>query len=174
MALTTSHAPPPTPNRSLDASLRDYLETNDDVVTHITKPVKMAHIPALIGQSEQPIVFEDIVEKPGFRLADILVKHRHLQARALGVPRDQYLKTLAYRLRKPPRGFVHVKDGPVKEVKMKGKDVDWTKLPVPIPSEKETRPYVTAMNIVVDLERMADHATNISQRVTYIVTGKRN
>ena len=28
--------------------------------------------------------------------------------------------------------------------------------------------------IIRHLERMADHATNISQRVTYIVTGKRN
>lgn len=166
MALTTSHAPPPAPNKPLDTNLRDYLETNDDVVTHITKPVTMAHIPALIGQSEAPIVFENIVEKPGFRLTDILVKHRPLQARALGVPRDQYLKTLAYRLRKPPRGFISVKDGPVKEVKAKGKDVDWTQLPVPIPSDRETAPYVTAMNIVVDPETGFYNSSHAGTTVT--------
>jgi 2,5-furandicarboxylate decarboxylase 1 len=174
MALTVSHAPPATPNKALDADLRGYLDTNDDVVTHITKPVSLEHVPALIGQSEQPILFENITEKPGFRVLDILVKHRHLQARALGVPREQYLKTLAYRLRKPPRGFVEVKDGPVKEKKFKGKDVDWTKLPVPTPSEKETRPYVTAMNIVRDPETgfyNSSHAgTNVVDRNTGLMS----
>jgi phosphate transport system protein len=35
-------------------------------------------------------------------------------------------------------------------------------------------PIVLLGLIIRNLERMADHATNISQRVTYIVTGKRN
>jgi phosphate transport system protein len=35
-------------------------------------------------------------------------------------------------------------------------------------------PVVLFGLIIRNLERMADHATNISQRVTYIVTGKRN
>jgi phosphate transport system protein len=35
-------------------------------------------------------------------------------------------------------------------------------------------PVVLLGLIIRTLERMADHATNISQRVTYIVTGKRN
>ncbi|NJL53519.1 MAG: phosphate signaling complex protein PhoU [Hydrococcus sp. SU_1_0] len=35
-------------------------------------------------------------------------------------------------------------------------------------------PVVLLGLIIRNLERMADHATNISQRVTYIVTGKRN
>jgi phosphate transport system protein len=35
-------------------------------------------------------------------------------------------------------------------------------------------PSVLLGLIIRNLERMADHATNISQRVTYIVTGKRN
>ena len=47
---------------------------------------------------------------------DILLKHRNLQARALGVTEDEYLKTLAYRLRQPPRGFKTVDAGPVQEV----------------------------------------------------------
>ncbi len=171
MALTVSHAPPPAPNRALDADLRGYLETNEDVLTRITKPVSMEHIPALIGQSEQPILFENIKEKPDFALLDILVKHRHLQARALGVPREDYLKTLAYRLRMPPRGFVEVKDGPVKEVRQLGKEVDWTKLPVPIPSERETLPYVTAMNIVVDPETGFYNSSHAGTSVTGRNTG---
>ena len=109
---------PPATNRVLDASLRDYLKTNSDIVTRITKPVRMDDIGALSAQSDQPILFENIVEKPGFRLCDILVKHRPLHARALGVKREHYLRTLAYRLRLPPRVFTPVKTGPVKEVRL--------------------------------------------------------
>lgn len=137
-------------NRVLDASLRGYLETNSDVVTRITKPVRLDDIGALSAQSDQPILFENIVEKPGFRLTDILVKTRKTQARALGVGPENYLKTLAYRLRQPPRGFKPVKTGPVKEVVKLGADVDWTKLPIPFHKDKDTAPYVTAMNIIKD------------------------
>ena len=148
-----SHAAAPVAAvKPLDRDLRGYLETNADVVTRVSKPVSIEHIPALSAQSEQPILFESIVEKPGFRLCDILVKHRHLQARALGVPQEKYLSTLAYRLRKPPRAFRMVKDAPVKEVKRLGKDADWTRLPVPIHTDLETQPYVTAMTVAKDPE----------------------
>ena len=139
-------------NQGLDTSLRDYLETNADIVTRITKPVRMDDIGALSAQSEQPILFENIVEKPGFRLTDILVKHRPLQARALGVAQADYLKTLAYRLRQPPRGFKNVKTGPVKQVIKLGADADWTTLPIPFHKDKDTAPYLTAMNIIKDPE----------------------
>jgi len=150
--LSASHAAPAASAKPLDRDLRGYLATNADVVTRVAKPVDLEHIPALTAQSDRPILFENIRDRPGFRLCDILVKNRELQARALGVPRAEYLTTLAYRLRKPPRGFVQVKSGPVKEVKRLGKDADWTKLPVPIHSEAENVPYVTAMNLVKDPE----------------------
>ena len=139
-------------NRGVDASLREHLETNSDIVTRITKPVRMVDIGALSAQSDQPILFESIVEKPGFRLCDILVKNRRSQARALGVDPAVYLKTLAYRLRQPPRGFKNVKTGPVKEVVKLGGDADWNKLPIPFHKDKDASPYVTAMNIIKDPE----------------------
>jgi UbiD family decarboxylase len=132
--------------------LRGHLETNSDIVTCITKPVRMDDIGALSAQSDQPILFENIVEKPGFRLCDILVKNRRSQARALGVDPAVYLKTLAFRLRQPPRGFKNVKTGPVKEVVKLGGDADWTKLPIPFHKDKDASPYVTAMNIIKDPE----------------------
>src|SRR5438477_3871360 len=115
MALSVSHRPPP-PGRPLDASLRAFLESNADIVTRIGKPVRMDDIGALSAQSDQPILFENIVEKPGFRLCDILVKNRRSQARALATTPENYLRTLAYRLRQPPRGLKVVRTGPVKEV----------------------------------------------------------
>lgn len=139
-------------NRGLDASLRGHLETNADIVTRITKPVRMDDIGALSAQSDQPILFENIVGKPGFRLCDILVKDRRSQARAMGVDPTVYLKTLAYRLRQPPRGFKAVRSGPVKEVVQLGADADWTKLPIPFHKDKDVAPYVTAMNIIKDPE----------------------
>src|ERR1700758_4862996 len=125
MALSISHRPPPA-SRPLDASLRGYLASNADIVTRITKPVHLDDIGALSAQSEQPIVFENIVEKPGFRLSDILVKTRRAQARALGTTPENYLRTLAYRLRQPPRGFKMVKTGPVKETVKLHNEADWT------------------------------------------------
>ena len=165
--LSVSHAAPPyAPARPLDKDLRGYLASNADVVTRVTKPVSLEFIPALSAASQQPILFENIVEKPGFRLCDILVKHRDLQARALGVSREDYLRTLAYRLRRPPRGFVNVADGPVKEKKFTGSQVDWTRLPIPIHSEQETQPYVTAMNIVVDPETGFHNTSHAGTLVT--------
>src|SRR6202050_4816415 len=90
-----------TTNQVLDAPLRGYLETNADIVTRIAKPVRIDDIGALSAQSDMPIVFENIVEKPGFRLCDMFVKNRRAQARALGVAPENYLKTLAFRLRRP-------------------------------------------------------------------------
>lgn len=139
-------------NPPLDRDLRGYLDTNEDILTRITKPVSIDNIGALSAQSEGPILIENIIEYPGFRMCDILVKHRWSQCRALGVSKEQYLPTLAQRLRKAPRGFVDVETGPVKDVVFKGNDVDWTKLPAPIHSEDEGNPYISAMNIVRDPE----------------------
>jgi 2,5-furandicarboxylate decarboxylase 1 len=151
MALSVSHQPPP-PGKPVDASLRGFLASNSDIVTRIIKPVHMADIGALSAQSDQPIVFENIVEKPGFRLCDILVKTRRAQARALGTTPENYLRTLAYRLRQPPRGLKPVKSGPVKEVVKLHNEADWTELPIPFHKDKDSAPYVTAMNIIRDPE----------------------
>src|SRR5262245_3309670 len=151
MPFTLSDAAPSVAH-PLDKDLRSYLETNRDLVTRITKPVSIVDIGALSGQSDYPILFENIVEHPGFRLCDILVKNRTTQARALGVPREEYLKTLAYRLRQPPRGLVNVKTGPVKEVKWLAAEADLSKLPIAFHKEKDEYPYLTAMNIIRDPE----------------------
>ena len=149
--LPISHAPPSTDGpKSHD--LRGYIDDNADIVTFIDKPVSIDHVGALSAQSEGPIVFNHIEEFPDYRMCDILVKHRWSQCRALGVNEADYLRTLAYRLRQPARGFVNVETGPVKEVVYTGSDVDWTQLPVPIHSGQEVDPYITAMNIVRDPE----------------------
>ena len=92
----------------LDKDLRGWLATNRDIVTVIRKPVAIDDGPALIAQSHKPILFENLREYPGFRLCDMLVRHRWSQARALGVAPAEFLPTLAQRLRKPPRALLQV------------------------------------------------------------------
>src|SRR3974390_648286 len=127
MAIAVSPRPPPA-GKPLDASLRGYLAANADIVTRISKPVHMADIGALSAQSDQPILFENIVERPGFRLCDILVKNRRSAARSRGLTADGFLRPGAFRLGQPPRGLKNVRNGPVKEIRKIGADADWTLL----------------------------------------------
>jgi len=71
--------------------------------------------------------------------ADILVKHRDLQARALGVSREDYLRTLAYRCAAAAR-LVNVTDGRSRNASSPADKVDWTKLPIPITASRRRSP----------------------------------
>jgi len=152
MAQVRAEVPDGNAGQPLDKDLRAYLETNADIVTRITKQVNIDDIGALASQSEGPIVFDNIKEHPGFSVCDMMVKHRWSQCRALGVSADEYLPTLAQRLRKPPRGFVNVATGPVKDVVYTGDEVDWMKLPASLHSEHEDDPYMSPINIIKDPE----------------------
>lgn len=143
---------PPGASSLLDKDLRGYLASNKDIVIRIEKPVHLADIGALSAQSDLPVLFENIIERPGFRVCDMLVRNRMTQARALGVPAEDYLKVLAYRLRQPPRKLIEVKNGPVKEVKWLGGDADLDKLPIPMHKEADVYPYLSAMILVRDPE----------------------
>jgi 2,5-furandicarboxylate decarboxylase 1 len=137
---------------TIPQDLRGHLDRIADILTVVRKPVSIDQVGALSAESEWPILFENIIERPDFRLCDILVKNRESQARILNVPRDEWLKTLAFRLRQPPRGYKIVTDAPVQEVVTIGDEVDWLSLPAPIHSQHENTPYITAMNIVRDPE----------------------
>ena len=158
-------------NFALDKDLRGYLKTNEDVITVITKPVSIKNIGAISAQSENPILFENIIEKPGFRIIDILVKHRNLQARALGVSEDDYLKTLAYRLRQPPRGVVDVATGPIKEVIKTGADLDIRELPICYQSSVDPNPMMTCMSWVKDPDTGRYNTMNALTTITGPDTG---
>ena len=150
----------------LDKDLRGFLDTNKDVVTVITKPIKTEHIGAVAAQSDQPILFENIEGKPGFRVLDILIKNRNLQARALGVSEENYLSTLAYRIRQPPRGVITVKTSPVREVVLTGKGVDVRKLPICYHSDQDPNPMMTCMNWVKDPDTGHYNVTNAMTTIT--------
>lgn len=170
MAFSTSHLPPPS-GTPLPRSLREYLQLHGNSVITIRKEVKLDEIGALSAQADDPILFENIAGRPGFRLTDILVKNRTNQARALGVAREDYLRTLAYRLRLPPRPFKMVSSAPVKEVKWLGTDVDLGKLPIPFHKEVDTNPYITCTNVIRDPETGFYNSNNAGTTVTGPTTG---
>ena len=157
-------------NFQLDTDLRGYLKTNSDVVTVISKPVSERLVGALSAKSEKPILFENIVERPGYSVLDILLKHRNLQARALGVTEDEYLKTLAYRLRQPPRGFKTVDAGPVQEVVLTGSEVDLGKLPI-FKHSAENDPAIGTMVFIRDPETGFHNTMHCYTTITGTTTG---
>jgi len=132
--------------------LRSYLEANADVVTHIGRPVHLDDVGALAAQSDRPIVFENIIERPGFRLCDSLVKTRAMHGRTLGVAPEDFCKTLAARIRRPPRPTVVSERGPVKEVVLTGTEVDLGRLPVAYHTDRDDVPFLTGMCIIKDPE----------------------
>ena len=132
--------------------LRGYLEANADVVAHIIRPVHLDDVGALAAQSDRPIVFEQIIERPAFRLCDSLVKTRAMHGRVLGVAPEDFCKTLAARIRRPPRPTVVTESGPVKEVVLSGAEVNLGNLPVPYHTDRDDVPFLTGMCIVKDPE----------------------
>jgi len=73
-------APEPTQgqNFTVEKDLRSWLENNPDVVTVIKKPVSVKRFGALPAQIEGPIVLENIIGKPGYRMVDMLLKNRNV------------------------------------------------------------------------------------------------
>ena len=101
-------APEPTQGQhfTVEKDLRSWLENIPDVVTVIKKPVSVEQFGALPPQSEGPIVFENIIEKPGYRMVDMLLKTATYRPAPLASAEGNFLKTRSHRLRQPPRGII--------------------------------------------------------------------
>lgn len=93
------------------------------------------------------LIFENIEGYPGWRVAGGVYATRQHLALALGLPldasEDAIVKCYLERGEKQIKPRV-VASGPVKEVIIKGRDVDLSKLPVPLASELDAGPYLTA------------------------------
>lgn len=105
------------------------------------------------------LLFERIKGYPGWKIAAALFATRKLIAMALGVPEEKLLEKYASLEREsiPPRP---VKSGPVKEIVIKGADVDLRKLPIVTHSERDCGPYITiGVQFGKDLETGAGNAS---------------
>ncbi len=114
-------------------TLRTFLESIDNRMLHVREPVDpVSQIGYLCSESRGPLTFHNLTGFPGWRLTDILIKDRHGQAAALGLDDvKEVCPYLAGRMAAGRGRSVLVDDGPVKEVKRLGKDVDLHRLPIP-------------------------------------------
>lgn len=136
----------------MTADLRGLLEQHRDSVVRVTKEVELENVGALTGQSRETILFEKIKGYPGWRLVDLLFVNRRAQARVLGCDPAKVVSHLAKILEKGPTRHKVVNDGPVKEVKLLGGDIDLTKFPVVTHTDRDAGPYITSFNVVRDPE----------------------
>lgn len=101
-----------------------------------------------ISDTDGPaLLFENIKGFPGWTMAGGIFGSQKLIALALGLPIEADEEKIAKRYLECDQKQVKPKivpTGPVKEVILKGKDVDLSKLPVPIYSELDSGPYLTA------------------------------
>ncbi len=131
---------------------RDYLDSleRQGMLVRVTKEVSprfeiAAGIRKVSDTNGPTLLFENVAGHPGWRVAGGLFATPRLMAFALQTEENEdklmkrYLE-LGQQLIKP----VLVSSGPVKEVIMKGNDVDLTKLPVPTYCEHDAGPFLTA------------------------------
>ncbi len=93
------------------------------------------------------LLFENIRGYPGWKVAAGLYATPRLLAAAMGLPPDasngavteRYMACMGSRVEP-----ILVKDAPVKEVVLEGRDVDLTRLPVPVYSEWDSGPFLAA------------------------------
>jgi 2,5-furandicarboxylate decarboxylase 1 len=120
----------------------DTLESHGELA-RIARPVDpLTEMGALLYQSrEKALFFEHLTGFPGWRSLGNGPANLRQAALAFGVPMEDMVPTLAARMdeRVPVE---HVATGPVKEVVLKGDDVDLTRLPVHVAGTRDVGPVM--------------------------------
>ena len=105
----------------------------------------------LFGETEHPLIFENVRGYPGWQVCGELATTRAAQALALQVERSQVVPELARRMQSAVLPGRSVNTGPVKERILTGRDLDLRKLPVVVHSQEDGGPYIgSAMCVTKD------------------------
>ncbi len=150
-------------------TLRSFLESIDNRVLHIRDEVEpITQVGYLCSESTGPLMFHNLKGFPGWRLTDILIKDRYGQAAALGVADvKEVCPFLARQMSKGKGGSVMVDDGPVKEVRMLGNDVNLHSLPIPVHSHGDAGRYLgSGVTITKDPETGIRNESIIRMQLT--------
>jgi 2,5-furandicarboxylate decarboxylase 1 len=129
--------------------MRDFLEQaaqSGDLVT-IDKPVSTKFELANVANAlpDKPILFNQIIGHPGWRVCANPCADRRYFSMALGVPVDQLIHHLAHALENPSRPPL-VTDAPCQEVVVE--DVDLNDLPILLHLAQDAGHYI-ASNVVI-------------------------
>ncbi|MFH0914762.1 MAG: UbiD family decarboxylase [Chloroflexota bacterium] len=120
------------------------------------------------------LLFENIKGYPGWRIAGGIFATQKLMALALGLPKNAGSDRILRRYLEFDEKAVSprlVSSGPVKEVILKGKDADLTRIPIPTYSSLDAGPYITAG---VDFARNPDTGiANVSMHRQKVMDKKR-
>lgn len=123
--------------------LRSFLARISNQLLKISREVNpKTQIGTLCSQSERPILFEKIRGYPGWRICDRIISNRKLQAITLNTTPEKVVSELARRITQGPGRKRIVKDGPVKEIILKGTQADLLKLPICKHSEGDGGLYI--------------------------------
>ena len=165
-------------------SLRTFLESIDNRMLHIHDPVSPeTQVGYLCSESRGPLMFHNLTDYPGWRLTDILIKDRVGQAAVLGLQNvAEVCPYLAGRMAVGPGKSVIVDDGPVKEIKMLGRDVNLHKLPIPQHSMGDGGRYLgSGITITKDPETgirneaiIRTMLTDDPQKCTFLMSARHN
>jgi len=149
----------------------DYLEKNEMLV-RVKKEVDprfeiAAGIRKISDTNGPALLFENVKGYPNWRVAGGIFATRKLMALALNTDEaeaslfERYLECDQKRV-KPKL----VSTGPVKEVIMKGSDIDLSRLPIPTYCEKDVGPFLTAgVEIAKDPETGIQNASIIRRQL---------
>ena len=96
----------------------------------------------LFGETEHPLIFENVRGYPAWQICGELVTSRAAQAVALQIERSQVVPELARRMQSAALPGRNVNTGPVKERILTGRDVDLRKLPVVVHSQEDGGTYI--------------------------------
>ncbi len=126
-------------------NFREFLEWLDrrGKLIHVRKPVSMRYEVAAILKSldPKPVLFHNVKEYPGWRVAGNVVGDRSRMAKVLGVSEDRLLERMAEALE--ARGEIeYVDDPPCQEVVVEEPGLD--KIPFVIFGERDGGPYMSA------------------------------
>ena len=111
----------------------------DQELVRIRKPVDARYISSLVAQAKQALFFEN-VRGFDYPVASGVVGTRKRIALALGCSETVIGKRFNEGITRPIPSK-KVKDGPCKEVILKGEQVDLTQFPIPLLHQKDGGPY---------------------------------
>lgn len=127
--------------------MASFLAEHADSFVQVSQPVNLDDVGALTAQSEGPIVFNDIVGYPGWRLVDQLFVDRDAQARVLNCDASEVVPRLAEVMRMGPSPLRMLDSAPCQEEVYEGSEVDLAMLPIVTHTDLDPYPYSTSFAV---------------------------